>query len=96
MNDPLAKRPSSESIANRCHARNYRQQTTASPSGKKLFARLPEGHLLTLTSRVSIELPDRWLKPHPDCKWGIDAIRREERPQIEARKRQLKRRKKSR
>ena len=40
-------------------------------------------------------LPDRWLATHPDCKWQIDDIRREERRQKETRKRQLKSRKKS-
>jgi transposase len=39
-------------------------------------------------------LPDRWLAAHPDCKWQIDDIRREERRQKESRKRQLKSRKK--
>lgn len=39
-------------------------------------------------------LPDRWLVTHPDCKWQIDDIRREERRQKESRKRQLKSRKK--
>jgi len=33
-------------------------------------------------------------RSHPDCKWQIDDIRREERRQKESRKRQLKSRKK--
>jgi hypothetical protein len=40
-------------------------------------------------------LPDRWLLTHPDCKWEIDAIRREERRRKELRKRQLRNQKKS-
>jgi hypothetical protein len=40
-------------------------------------------------------LPDRWLVAHPDCKWQIDDIRREERRQKESRMRKLKSRKKS-
>ena len=40
-------------------------------------------------------LPDRWLLAHPDCKWEIDAIRREERRRKELRKRQLRNKKKS-
>ncbi len=39
-------------------------------------------------------LPDHWLLAHPDCKWEIDAIRREERRQKESRKRKLRNRKK--
>ncbi len=39
-------------------------------------------------------LPDRWLLAHPDCKWEIDAIRREERRQKESRKRKLRNRRK--
>lgn len=35
-------------------------------------------------------LTDRWLSTHPDCKWDVNAIRREERHRKEARKQQLK------
>ena len=48
-----------------------------------------------MSSELDEMLPDRWLAVHPDCKWKIDAIRRDERWQKEARKRQLKNRKKA-
>ena len=32
-------------------------------------------------------LPDRWLLTHPDCKWDIDSIRRQERKRKEVLKR---------
>jgi len=35
-------------------------------------------------------LPDRWLQDHPDCRWEIDSIRREERRRKEMRDRALK------
>jgi len=34
-------------------------------------------------------LPDRWLRDHPDCRWEIDSIRREERRRKELRDRDL-------
>ncbi len=40
-------------------------------------------------------LPDRWLTEHPECKWTIDSVRREERKKSEARYRELRKRKKS-
>jgi len=38
-------------------------------------------------------LPDRWLMSHPECKWEIDAIRRQERRQKEKRLQELRNRK---
>ena len=59
------------------------------------FAQSTSGGSVT-SGELDEMLPDRWLAAHPDCKWEIDAIRREERRQKEARKRQLKNRKKGR
>ena len=59
------------------------------------FSQSNSGESVT-SSELDEMLPDRWLAVHPDCKWEIDAIRREERRQKEARKRQLKNRKKTR
>lgn len=39
-------------------------------------------------------LPDRWLRDHPDCRWEIDSIRREERRRKELRDRELANRRK--
>lgn len=49
---------------------------------------------LAVTSNELDEyLPDRWLINHPDCKWTIDEIRRDERIQKEKRRRDLRRQK---
>jgi transposase len=62
--------------------------------GGAAFAQSASGGSVT-SGELDELLPDRWLATHPDCKWQIDDIRREERRQKETRKRQLKSRKKS-
>ena len=66
------------------------------PNSRKgeAFAQSTSGESVT-SEELDEMLPDRWLVTHPDCKWEIDAIRREERRQKEVRKRQLRNRKKS-
>lgn len=39
-------------------------------------------------------LPDRWLQDHPECRWEIDSVRREERRRKEIRHRDLRNRRK--
>ena len=50
------------------------------------FSQASRGEPVT-SDELDAFLPDRWLVTHPDCKWDIDAIRREERKRKETLKR---------
>jgi hypothetical protein len=50
------------------------------------FSQASRGEPVT-SNELDELLPDRWLVAHPDCKWNIDSIRREERKRKEVLKR---------
>jgi transposase len=68
-------------------------ETLPNYRGGEAFSQSRAGEPVT-SDELDGLLPDRWLLSHPDCKWEIDTIRREERRQKEKRLRELRTRKK--